>query len=183
MLRRATPAGQRAAAWRRPSTSCAWFTLSNRMTAREVHRDPRSLPSARLVPARIPPTVTADPTALEAPERAGRHAAARQSVLARSAIASFTRPTPIEFPILDGREASRQRTRAIRLRERTAQGWPARGSRHRARRVSRPLRRRRQRLAAVRRHPACGRTAISPCRHQARSRGTPGRRAATRWWG
>ncbi|WP_353268816.1 hypothetical protein, partial [Gemmatimonas sp.] len=46
------------------------------------------------------PTVTAVPTALEAHEGVGGHAAARQSVLARSVIASYTRPTPIEIPIL-----------------------------------------------------------------------------------
>ncbi len=44
--------------------------------------------------------MTAVPTALEARERDGGHAAARQSVLARSAIAPFTRPTPIEIRIL-----------------------------------------------------------------------------------
>ena len=38
-------------------------------------------------PASLPPTVTAVPTALEAREQVGGHAAARQSVLARSAIA------------------------------------------------------------------------------------------------
>jgi hypothetical protein len=54
-----------------------------------------------LAPAGIvPPTVTAVPTALEAHERVGGHAAPRQSVLVRAVIASYTRPTPIEIPIL-----------------------------------------------------------------------------------
>ena len=44
--------------------------------------------------------MTAVPTALEAHERVGGHAATHQSVLARSVIASYTRPTPIEIPIL-----------------------------------------------------------------------------------
>ena len=46
--------------------------------------------------------MTAVPTALEAHERVGGHAATHQSVLARSVIASYTRPTPIEIPILGG---------------------------------------------------------------------------------
>jgi len=47
-----------------------------------------------------PPTVTAVLTAHEAPEGGGGHAAACLSVLARSAITPYTRPTPIEFPML-----------------------------------------------------------------------------------
>ncbi len=46
-----------------------------------------------------PPTVTAVPTALEAHERGGSPAAARQSVLVRAVIASYTQPTQIEIPI------------------------------------------------------------------------------------
>jgi hypothetical protein len=46
-----------------------------------------------------PPTVTAVPTALEAHERGGSPSAARQSVRARSVIASYTQPTQIEIPI------------------------------------------------------------------------------------
>ena len=44
-------------------------------------------------------TGTAGRTAHEARERGGGHAAARLSVLARSAITPYTRSTPIEFPI------------------------------------------------------------------------------------
>ena len=44
--------------------------------------------------------VPAVPTALEAHERVGGPAATRQSVLVRAVIASYTRPTPIEIPIL-----------------------------------------------------------------------------------
>ena len=79
------------------------------------------------VPAGIvPPTVPAVPTALEAHERVGGHAAPRQSVLVRAVIASFTRPTQIEIPIpipipectaagdvvpCSGRDGQRQRAR------------------------------------------------------------------------
>jgi hypothetical protein len=53
-----------------------------------------------LAPAGIaPPTVPAVPTALEAHERVGGHAATRQSVLVRAVIASYTQPTQIEIPI------------------------------------------------------------------------------------
>ncbi len=45
------------------------------------------------------PTVTAVPTAHEAHERVNGHPDARQSVIARSLIASDTRPTQIEIPI------------------------------------------------------------------------------------
>jgi len=44
--------------------------------------------------------VPAVPTALEAHERVGGPAATRQSVLVQAVIASYTRPTPIEIPIL-----------------------------------------------------------------------------------
>ncbi len=55
-----------------------------------------------------PPTMTAISTAREVHERVGGHAAPRQTVLGRSAIASFTRQTPIEMPILhDKRTTSR----------------------------------------------------------------------------
>ena len=50
-------------------------------------------------PPASPPTGSAVLTAHEARERGGGHAAARLSVLARSAITPYTRPTPIEFPI------------------------------------------------------------------------------------
>ncbi len=43
--------------------------------------------------------MTAVPTALEAHERVGGHAATRQSVLVRAVIASYTQPTQIEIPI------------------------------------------------------------------------------------
>jgi hypothetical protein len=53
-----------------------------------------------LAPAGIaPPTGPAGPTALEAHERVGGHAATRQSVLVRAVIASYTQPTQIEIPI------------------------------------------------------------------------------------
>ena len=45
--------------------------------------------------------VPAVPTALEAHERVGGPAATRQSVLVQAVIASYTRPTPIETPILE----------------------------------------------------------------------------------
>jgi hypothetical protein len=45
--------------------------------------------------------VTAVPTALEAHERVGGPAAARQAVLARSVLAPYTPPTLIGFPILE----------------------------------------------------------------------------------
>jgi len=51
----------------------------------------RRTPGHRLVPAGIPPTVPAVPTALEARARGGGHAAARRSVHARAVIASYTR--------------------------------------------------------------------------------------------
>ena len=50
-------------------------------------------------PASLPPTAPAIPPALEAPERAGGHAATRQSVLVRAVIASYTQPTLIEILI------------------------------------------------------------------------------------
>jgi hypothetical protein len=43
--------------------------------------------------------MTAVPTILDAREPVGGHPNARQTVLARSAIASYARPTPIEIPI------------------------------------------------------------------------------------
>ena len=53
-----------------------------------------------MAPAGIaPPTGPAGPTALEAHERVGGHAATRQSVLVRAVIASYTQPTQIEIPI------------------------------------------------------------------------------------
>ncbi len=68
--------------------------------------------------------MTAVPTALEAHERDGGHGAARQSVLARSVIASYTHPTLVEFPIvlcaMAGRELDRDLLRRMQ-RDRTTQ--------------------------------------------------------------
>jgi len=94
--------------------------------AREAHAEPRSPPSTRAPAGIAPPTVPDVPTALEAHERVGGHAATRQSVLVRAVIASFTQPTQIEIPIpipipectaagdvvpCSGRDGQRQRAR------------------------------------------------------------------------
>jgi hypothetical protein len=55
-----------------------------------------------LVPASIGPPP--DQTVRDARQRGGGHADAGLSVLARSAIASYTRPTSIEFPIISYRD-------------------------------------------------------------------------------
>jgi hypothetical protein len=50
--------------------------------------------------------MAAVPTVLNARETVGGHANARQTVLARSAIASYIPPTSIEVPILCGRQSA-----------------------------------------------------------------------------
>jgi len=71
-----------------------------------------------LVPAGIaPPTVPAVPTALEAHDRVGGHAATRQSVRVRAVIASYTQPNQIVIPIPKNDNPPTSREEILRL-------WP-----------------------------------------------------------